>query len=165
MTVEEAAQLVIQSSSLDTQKNIFVLDMGDPIKILDVARKIIELSGYNWRNDNEDDFIQIKITGLRPGEKLFEELSTGNKISKTVHPKIMSIDEECYNYNFIKDKISKFREVYTVENINLTIKLVQDIIKDYKPYNKKFDLFLTNRDNQNFYKIIIFNGGKAEKLR
>ena len=59
----------------------------------------------------------------------------------------MSIDEECYNYNFIKDKISKFREVYTVENINLTLNLVQDIIKDYKPYNKKFDLFLTNRDN------------------
>ena len=88
MTVEEAAQLVIQASAINNKDNIFVLDMGKPIKIIDLAKKMIELSGYTWTmNNNEKADIKIKIIGLRPGEKLYEELSIENKLYKTQHPK------------------------------------------------------------------------------
>ena len=74
MTIHEASQLVIQASSLSSGGEVFLLDMGDPIRILDLARKMIRLSGNSVSNDNTKEGIEITFSGLRPGEKLYEEL-------------------------------------------------------------------------------------------
>ena len=84
MTIKEASQLVIQASALkkSNKGNLFVLDMGEPIKIFDLAKKMVELSGLKWKaSENEEGDIEIKIIGLRPGEKLFEELMIEKKFS------------------------------------------------------------------------------------
>lgn len=84
MTIPEAVQLVIQAGAMATGGEIFVLDMGEPVRILDLAEKIIRLSGYEPYED-----IEIKITGLRPGEKLFEELLLAEEeVDRTAHEKI-----------------------------------------------------------------------------
>ena len=89
MTIKEAAQLVIQSSSMANGGEVFLLDMGKPIKIYDLAIRMIELSGLTAKMlPYSKGDIEIKITGLRPGEKLFEELLLSNNPIKTKHPKI-----------------------------------------------------------------------------
>ncbi|MHA3914923.1 polysaccharide biosynthesis protein [Halovulum sp. GXIMD14793] len=94
MTIPEAAQLVLLAGSFATGGEVFVLDMGKPVKIYDLARSLIELSGYTLRDaDTPDGDIEIKITGLRPGEKLYEELLIGEGVTPTAHPKIMRAAE------------------------------------------------------------------------
>ena len=97
MTIKEAAELVIQASSIESdivKGNLFVLDMGKPVKILNLAKKMIELSGFKWKlSPKEEGDIEIKVIGLRPGEKLYEELMIGSKSRKTEHPKIIQINE------------------------------------------------------------------------
>lgn len=94
MTIPEAASLVIQAGSLASGGEVFVLDMGEPVKIVDLAKNMIQLSGHSVRDSDEPEGdIEIKITGLRPGEKLYEELLIGGTEEKTVHPKIMKANE------------------------------------------------------------------------
>ena len=105
MTINEAAELVIQSSSLKSNGDIFVLDMGNPVSIDDIAKKMITLKGYKLvSNKKNNDEIVIKYIGLRPGEKLYEELFFDNKAIKTIHPKIFKSDEKFKykNKNFSK---------------------------------------------------------------
>lgn len=95
MTVEEAAQLVIQAGSMASGGDVFVLDMHDPIRIVDLARKMIHLMGYDVRDENSyRGDIAIEYSGLRPGEKLFEELLIGESVTGTDHPKIMRAEED-----------------------------------------------------------------------
>jgi FlaA1/EpsC-like NDP-sugar epimerase len=95
MTIPEAAQLVLQASAMGTGGDVFVLDMGEPVRILDLARRMIRLSGYTVRDDdNAHGDIEVLFTGLRPGEKLFEELLLGDHVSGTGHPMIMRAEEE-----------------------------------------------------------------------
>ena len=90
MTIPEAAQLVIQASSLAKGGDVFVLDMGEPIKIYDLAEQMINLSGLKIKNlNNPNGDIEIKITGLRPGEKLYEELLIDGNPERTKHPLIL----------------------------------------------------------------------------
>jgi FlaA1/EpsC-like NDP-sugar epimerase len=94
MTIPEAAQLVIQASAMATGGEVFVLDMGDPVQILDMAKKMIELSGLTPRDaENPHGDIEITFVGLRPGEKLYEELLIGNDPMPTDHPRIMKAHE------------------------------------------------------------------------
>ncbi len=94
MTIKEASQLVIQSGSMGKIGDIFVLDMGEQIKIRQLAEDMIRLSGMTVKNqENPDGDIEIIYTGLRPGEKLYEELFIGNKVSRTDHDQIMRTDE------------------------------------------------------------------------
>jgi Predicted nucleoside-diphosphate sugar epimerases len=99
MTIEEAAQLVIQASSIAVNGEVFVLDMGKPIKIFDLAQHMIRLQGYQVGNaDTHEmgtgDTIKIEITAPRPGEKLFEELWINQSPIKTIHPKIMKTADD-----------------------------------------------------------------------
>ena len=95
MTISEAAQLVLQASAMGTGGDVFVLDMGEPVKILDLARRMVRLSGYTVQDeDNPMGDIEIIFQGLRPGEKLFEELLLGDNVSGTGHPMIMRAEEE-----------------------------------------------------------------------
>ncbi|WP_460233643.1 polysaccharide biosynthesis protein [Aurantivibrio plasticivorans] len=94
MTIPEAAELVIQAGSMGMGGDVFVLDMGEPVKILDLAKKMIHLSGLTLRDEkNRDGDISISVTGLRPGEKLYEELLIGDNVSGTEHPRIMRAEE------------------------------------------------------------------------
>ena len=94
MTIPEAAQLVIQAGAMGKGGDVFVLDMGDPVKIAELAGKLINLSGLEIKDDNNiNGDIEIKYTGLRPGEKLYEELLIGDNVGKTQHERIMTADE------------------------------------------------------------------------
>lgn len=94
MTIPEAAQLVIQAAAMGQGGDVFVLDMGEPIRILDLAKRMIHLSGLEVKNeDHPDGEIEISFIGLRPGEKLFEELLIGDHVSETSHPRIMRAKE------------------------------------------------------------------------
>lgn len=94
MTVQEATQLVLLAGNLARGGEIFVLDMGQPVRIADLARQVIESSGYTVRDRaNPDGDIEIVVTGLRPGEKLHEELSISERLQKTAHPKLFRAQE------------------------------------------------------------------------
>lgn len=94
MTIPEAAQLVIQASALAAGGEVFVLDMGEPVRILDLARRMVHLSGLAVRDAQcPDGDIEIRITGLRPGEKLYEELLIGGDVEPTRHPRILRLQE------------------------------------------------------------------------
>jgi len=102
MSIAEAAQLVLQASAMGTGGDLFVLNMGEPVRILDLARRMIRLSGYEMDHDGHTgEHIEIQFTGLRPGEKLYEELLLGTKVEGTGHPMIMRAEEECLPYEQI----------------------------------------------------------------
>ncbi|MGE6111686.1 polysaccharide biosynthesis protein [Aeromonas salmonicida] len=95
MTIPEASQLVIQAGAMGMGGDVFVLDMGKPVKILDLAHRMIRLSGLDFKSEqNPDGDIEVKITGLRPGEKLYEELLIGEQVEGTEHPRIMKATEQ-----------------------------------------------------------------------
>lgn len=95
MTVQEAAQLVIQAGAMAKGGDVFVLDMHEPIRIVDLAKKMVHLMGYDVKDENSyKGDIAIEYTGLRPGEKLFEELLIGESVTGTEHPKIMRAEED-----------------------------------------------------------------------
>ena len=94
MSIPEAVELVLQSGAMAKGGDVFVLDMGEPIKIIDLAYKMIHLSGLTpIDNENPDGDINIEFTGLRPGEKLYEELLIGSDVIQSEHPRIMQAKE------------------------------------------------------------------------
>lgn len=102
MTIPEAAQLVIQAGSMGQGGDVFVLDMGEPVKIADLAKKMIQLSGSEVRSTSSDGGIEIRYIGLRPGEKLYEELLIGDNVSGTEHPLIMRAQEAEIAWPFLE---------------------------------------------------------------
>ena len=99
MTIPEAAQLVIQAGAMGKGGDVFVLDMGEPVKIVDLATNLIKLSGLEVKSEaNPYGDIEIRFTGLRPGEKLFEELLIGDNVGKTAHARIMTANESFLPY-------------------------------------------------------------------
>jgi len=95
MSIPEAAQLVLQAGAMGTGGDVFVLDMGEPVRIVDLARRMIRLSGYEMDHDTHvGEHIDIEFIGLRPGEKLHEELLLGTNVAGTGHPMIMRAEEE-----------------------------------------------------------------------
>lgn len=120
MTIPEAAQLVIQAGSMGQGGDVFVLDMGQPVKITELAERMIHLSGFSVRDmHHPEGDIEISFTGLRPGEKLYEELLIGSDVSGTLHPRIMratersmpleslkavleSVDQACHNFDCLE---------------------------------------------------------------
>lgn len=99
MTIPEAASLVIQAGSMGVGGDVFVLDMGEPVKIEQLARKVIKLSGLTVVDEFGEGDIEIQYTGLRPGEKLYEELLIGDNVDGTEHPRIMKAHEAYLPYN------------------------------------------------------------------
>ena len=107
MTIPEAAQLVIQAGAMATGGDVFVLDMGEPVKIVDLATKMIQLMGKTVRsNENPNGEIEIAFTGLRPAEKLYEELLIGTDVSGTTHPRIMRANEQCLETHQLKQVLA-----------------------------------------------------------
>lgn len=110
MSIPEAAQLVLQAGAMATGGDVFVLDMGEPVRIVDLAKRMIKLSGYETTHDpHSDDHIAIEFIGLRPGEKLHEELLLGTNVTGTGHPMIMRAEEECLPFGQIQRLLAKLR--------------------------------------------------------
>lgn len=144
MTIKEASELVIQASGIATGGEVFVLDMGKPIKIIDLAKKMIQLSGLTFKNKpNAQGDILLKEIGLRPGEKLYEELLIGNSPIKTEHPKIMKAQEHFIKASIFDRKLKKLEETISKNNIRAAIVLIRNLIPEYKA-NKKIVDYLSN---------------------
>ncbi|WP_318454071.1 polysaccharide biosynthesis protein [Photobacterium leiognathi] len=111
MLIPEAAQLVIQAGAMAKNGQVFVLDMGEPIRILDLAKRMIQLMGLTEKTESEQDGdIEISFTGLRPGEKLYEELLIGNNVEGTSHSKIMTAKEEKLTWNEMDELLKRLDE-------------------------------------------------------
>lgn len=130
MTVSEATALVLQAGSLGQGGEVFVLDMGEPVKILDLATQMIELSGYRVGED-----IEIKFSGLRPGEKMFEELSHPSELLiETSHPKIYRYNSEPPDLAKVEDFFNRLSpKLYSAESFELK-QAIQDFVPEYCPY-------------------------------
>jgi FlaA1/EpsC-like NDP-sugar epimerase len=108
MTIPEAAQLVLQAGSMGTGGDVFVLDMGPPVEIDELARRMIKLTGLTVRDTlNPDGDIEVEYSGLRPGEKLFEELLIGSNVTGTEHPMIMRAIEPCPSWDEARELLSE----------------------------------------------------------
>jgi FlaA1/EpsC-like NDP-sugar epimerase len=109
MTIPEAAQLVLQAGAMAVGGDVFVLDMGEPVKIMDLARRIVNLSGMTVRDgQNPGGDIEIAIAGLRPGEKLYEELLIGDNPERTAHPRIMKAHEPFVPWPQLQAELQSF---------------------------------------------------------
>lgn len=128
MTIREAAQLVIQASAMASGGEVFVLDMGEPVKIADLARTMIELSGLTVQDENDPDGdVSIHMIGLRPGEKLYEELLIGNNPAPTDHPRIMKAEETFMPQDEIEPELMHLRDAINrgdVASLKATLKRI-----------------------------------------
>ena len=141
MSIQEAAELVIQAGALSKGSEVFILDMGKPIKIIDLAEKMIRLSGLEVYNDEKKEGdIEIKFTGLRDGEKLYEELIIGDKVTKTAHNRILQADEESLNWEEIEILLDEFRSAFSTRDESKAHQLLIKSISGFKPYSGLNDL-------------------------
>ena len=140
MTIPEAAQLVIQAGALAKGGDVFVLDMGHPVRIMDLARRMIELSGLGIRDSkNPDGDIEIKITGLRPGEKLFEELLIGDNPKPTSHTRIMKAHEEFIPYDVLEEKLHALSLALDINDVPAIRILLKEMVCGYTPNDEIVD--------------------------
>ena len=137
MTIPEAAQLVIQASALSTGCNMFILNMGKMIKIKDLIYKLVKLSGLTVKdNNNPDGDIEISLVGLRPGEKLYEELLIGEKPESTLHPKIDKVNDPSIDWDYLKTELKSIEEMIKNNNIEALIPILKKIVSGFKPNNE-----------------------------
>lgn len=134
MTIPEAAQLVIQAGAMAKGGDVFVLDMGKPVKIADLARHMIELSGLEVRDpENPEGDIEIQITGLRSGEKLYEELLIGKNPIETSHPRILKAHEEFLNLAELEDALNYLKADLILDTSDQAKIYLQKIVTGYQP--------------------------------
>ena len=134
MTIPEAAQLVIQSSAMATGGDVFVLDMGQPVRIYDLAAKMVYLSGLMVKDDlHPHGDIEIKVTGLRPGEKLYEELLIGDNPQPTEHPKIMKAHEEFLPWVELELELEKLNVALHAGDAGLILSSLKKLVPGYQP--------------------------------
>jgi FlaA1/EpsC-like NDP-sugar epimerase len=134
MTIPEAVELVIQAGAMATGGEVFVLDMGQPIRIVDLAKKMIHLSGLEVKDKSHPNGdIELEYTGLRPGEKLFEELLIGGSVSKTGNSLIMRAEEKSLSWDELKPILDKLNHAVVNCNQERVRDLLIQIVPDFKP--------------------------------
>ncbi|WP_068828499.1 polysaccharide biosynthesis protein [Pseudomonas sp. BMS12] len=140
MTIPEAAQLVIQAGSMGLGGDVFVLDMGEPVKISDLAEKMIRLSGLSMCDElNPHGDITIEFTGLRPGEKLYEELLIGDNVSPTEHPMIMRASEEHLPWESLKTVLDEILGALQHDDYDRVRQLLRETVSGYAPEGEIVD--------------------------
>lgn len=150
MTIPEAAQLVIQAGAMaGSGGNVFLLDMGSPVKIIDLARRIVDLSGLTVRDEHHPEGdIEIQITGLRPGEKLYEELLIGDNPMPTQHPRIMKAREDFIAWPALEPRLIQLREAILDNDVNTIRAMLIECISGYTPTGDIVDwLYLRREDD------------------
>lgn len=159
MTISEAAQLVIQAGAMGAKGaggDVFVLDMGQPVKINELASKMIHLMGFTIKNeDTPDGDIEIKYSGLRPGEKLYEELLIGDNATGTSHPRVMRAEEEAYSWNEIQAYIERLQQAINSSNCAEVRQLLIEVVKGYKPSGEIEDVLWKDQNSQHNLKSVV----------
>jgi FlaA1/EpsC-like NDP-sugar epimerase len=146
MTIPEAAQLVIQAGSMGQGGDVFVLDMGKPVKIAELAEKLIHLSGLSVRSEKcPHGDIAVEFTGLRPGEKLYEELLIGDNVSPTEHPMIMRADEEYFTWEVLRSVLAKLLKAVEQDDYPQVRVLLREVVSGYVPEGEIVDLIYQQR--------------------
>jgi FlaA1/EpsC-like NDP-sugar epimerase len=146
MTIPEAAQLVIQAGSMGQGGDVFVLDMGEPVRIVELAERMIHLSGLSVRSEkNVHGDISIEFTGLRPGEKLYEELLIGDNVAGTRHPMIMSANEEYQPWDVLKSKLTELLVAVEMDDYVRVRQLLRDTVSGYTPEGEIVDWIYQQR--------------------
>ena len=150
MSIPEAAQLVIQAGAMGCGGDVFVLEMGEPVKIVDLATRMIVLSGLTVKNDdNPNGDIEITFIGLRPGEKLYEELLIGDAVDSTEHPKIARAYEEFLPWESLKIVLDEVTASLQDHRYKLTRKLLLRYVNGYHPSSKVVDwLYIQTHKNE-----------------
>ena len=150
MTIPEACQLVLEAGAMGQGGEIFIFDMGDPVRIMDLAEKMIKLAGYEVNDD-----IEIKITGLRPGEKLYEELlSDQSKTLPTHHKKIMISEDKSGDYDEVNTQISSIIRAAIKNNNVISVSKLKSLIPEFKSNNSEFELLdLEVTESKDSYKV------------
>ena len=150
MTITEAAQLVIQAGAMGKNSEVFVLDMGESVKIKDLITNMINLSGFSVKDDkNLTGDIEIKIIGLRPGEKLYEELLLGENPKKTHHSKIQQASDPFIAYDKLKINLDNLKNIIANNKAKDAKKLLEQIIGLYKSNSKIVDQYYVEQNLSN----------------
>jgi len=140
MTVQEAAQLVIQAGSMATGGDVFVLDMNEPIRIVDLAKKMVHLMGYDVKDENSyRGDIAIEYTGLRPGEKLHEELMIGESVTGTEHPKIVRAEEETLSWEALQRLLDRLRKACSQIDLQEIRTVLMEAVDGFEPKEEVSD--------------------------
>ena len=156
MTITEAVQLVIQSGAMGEGGDVFMLDMGEPVKIDDMARHMVRLSGLEIRNQNNPDGdIEIVYTGLRPGEKLYEELLIGEDVSGTEHPKIMRAVEEMLPMAELRKRLDILESAMNSGDQPGVRAILLECVKGYKPGEFIEDRVWVERNEPQFIGVTV----------
>lgn len=141
MTIPEAAQLVIQAAAMGQGGDVFVLDMGEPIRILDLAKRMIHLSGLEIKDeDHPQGEIEISFTGLRAGEKLYEELLIGDHFTKTGHPGIMRAEEQVMSWVDLHKILVMLEQAIAEDNFELVGNILAQTVSGFVPQSEIGDL-------------------------
>ncbi|WP_416427554.1 nucleoside-diphosphate sugar epimerase/dehydratase [Pseudomonas sp. App30] len=149
MTIPEAAQLVIQAGSMGQGGDVFVLDMGEPVRIAELAEKMVHLSGLSIRSEkNPQGDIAIEFTGLRPGEKLYEELLIGDNVVLTRHPMIMSAHEEHIHWDLLKERLAELMQGIESNDYSRVRQLLRDTVSGYTPEGEIVDWVYLQQRNE-----------------
>ena len=149
MTIPEAAQLVLQAGAMAQGGDVFVLDMGKPVRIADLARRMIHLSGLTVRDEeNREGDIEIHFTGLRPGEKLYEELLIGNNVTGTGHPMIMRAMEHSLPWEEMQELLQELLIVMADFDVGAAHDILLRAVCEYRPSGDVIDDVWCRRANE-----------------
>jgi FlaA1/EpsC-like NDP-sugar epimerase len=156
MTIPEASQLVIQAGAMASvsgqmdQGTVFVLDMGEPVKIVDLAQRMIELSGFSLQNEqNPDGDIAIDVVGLRPGEKLYEELLIGDNPQTTEHPRIMKAQETFMIWPDLEKELIKLQGALNENNVEAVHEQLRYLVNGYTSHDDIVDFVFKEKIKNN----------------
>jgi FlaA1/EpsC-like NDP-sugar epimerase len=140
MTIPEAAQLVLQAGSMGEGGEVFVLDMGQPVRIIELARQMVQLSGHTVRDVTKPEGdIEITVTGLRPGEKLYEELLIGDDPSPTAHPRIMKARESFREWDELRPSLSRLEKAAHDNDVSELREILKQLVIGYRPAEEIVD--------------------------
>jgi FlaA1/EpsC-like NDP-sugar epimerase len=149
MTIPEASQLVLQAGAMAQGGDVFVLDMGKPIRIADLARRMVKLAGLTVRDDqNPEGDIEIRFTGLRPAEKLFEELLIGGNVSGTEHPMIMRAMEHSLPWEQVQELLRNLLVAMQQFDVGTACDLLQAGVSEYHPHDEIADSVWRRREGE-----------------
>jgi FlaA1/EpsC-like NDP-sugar epimerase len=148
MSIPEAAELVIQAGAMGDGGDVFVLDMGEPVKIIELAERLINLSGMELKNENNPEGdIEIIFTGLRPGEKLYEELLIGDNVSTTVHKQILRANEEFIVKEELDKYINLLKEAEKNGDVVALKKILKEVIHGFNPEATSVDIIYLQKQS------------------
>ena len=167
MTVIEAAQLVIQAGAMGRKSEVFVLDMGESVKIRDLIYQMISLSGLKVKdNKNATGDIEVKIIGLRPGEKLYEELLIGDNPKKTNHSKIQKIDDPFIPFEQLEVELNNLKKLLDNNEAKEVRNLLKKLLRSYNSYSEIVDHIYTQQTStknksQNYLSLVKSKNNQA----